>query len=343
MNNKELDNVSMPLSLENILNSQEKDYVSPILQPSIESSQQRENEFQSQPQILYEYDEWNSTLSPAPPPSLPSSSSTPIDLDFRNNTQSSSISSQRVANRMNEEEYLQLVRCAVKSSNLYQDSKTQFRQALQDFCRNELNNPILHPDRVLACLENKHREMMKRNATASGIAWAESDLAQALDQWIETVNGFEQEREERRAEAEHTENQNQEIAREHQDNLMRRYRIRSWRLRDPVIDESNEEMTVASTPIQRSQIRSPRGRSSSSRTSSSTPDQLAVQMEAFSGIMRDGFTEVSSALRSLNSADNNSERLRAQWQEDMNEMRVELSSQLTQIFNLLQQQHGHSH
>ncbi|OJD27218.1 hypothetical protein ACJ73_01383 [Blastomyces percursus] len=179
---------------------------------------------------------------------------------------------------------------------------------------------------------------MKSNETASGVAWTETDLAQALDQWIKIITGVEQQRLERQTMAEHTENQNREIAREHQGNLMRRYRLRQTRLGDLVVEsiEDEENSNSTSTALRSSTSMRSRTRTLRGSRRSVTSDQLVMQMEAFNNIMRDGFTEVFSALRSLNSNDDRGQ-LRSQWQEDMNQMRMELCSQIAQIFDLLQQ------
>ncbi|OJD28030.1 hypothetical protein ACJ73_00560 [Blastomyces percursus] len=67
-----------------------------------------------------------------------------------------------------------------------------------------------------------------------------------------------------------------------------------------------------------------------------------TELQSFGEIMRGGFTEVSDAIRSMNSRsiEDNNRHLKAQWQEDMNQMRMQLSHQMTQIFELLQKQRG---
>ncbi|OJD18671.1 hypothetical protein ACJ73_08698 [Blastomyces percursus] len=109
--------------------------------------------------------------------------------------------------RINDRERVELACCAIGLCGLYMNPKTrrEFKLRLQEFCRDEPNLSIQNPERVLYRMEKNQRFLNQQNEKTSGTAWSETDLAQALDEWIEIVDGFRQEREQRQAEEEHTE------------------------------------------------------------------------------------------------------------------------------------------
>ncbi|OJD28031.1 hypothetical protein ACJ73_00561 [Blastomyces percursus] len=186
----------MPFNLNHILNSEDNITHATIESPHTPVRDNNNDYIDDEPFLL----PWSDTPQPTSPP-VSVFSETPISVISENNSDSQHSNSNSTApgnnyGRLNNKERM---RGGVENSN-------------NDFKSSALGNLIIqHPDQVLYRMEKQQRELHKYNASASGTAWSETDPAQALDEWIEIVDRFKQEKEERQAEADHTGSQNREI------------------------------------------------------------------------------------------------------------------------------------
>ncbi len=82
-----------------------------------------------------------------------------------------------------------MMRQCVGNKDKYQTGgQKAFWEKLQQYIKSTLNVDNKDPQRVIARIIKKHKEWHKEHVNDSGNIWADSDLAEATDQWIEFLN-----------------------------------------------------------------------------------------------------------------------------------------------------------
>ncbi|PGH01562.1 hypothetical protein AJ80_08997 [Polytolypa hystricis UAMH7299] len=146
--------------------------------------------------------------------------------------------------RLSDEEWLELVCWSVGNQHLYCETpRQQFWDELKLYFLEMFTRDLKNPDWVLNCLARIHRQKQAQLLRDSGKAESETDLDQALDQWVQILDDISENRRQAREEAAASEENDWTIAHSMQDHMMEHMRNKR-RLGDASPDpESMPELT----------------------------------------------------------------------------------------------------
>ncbi|PGH12607.1 hypothetical protein AJ80_06666 [Polytolypa hystricis UAMH7299] len=210
--------------------------------------------------------------------------------------------------RVRASERLELIRWCVGNQQLYRDGpRQQFWEELRVFFAETYNREIKSPDHVIRRMVKSHRKKQAALLRDFGRAESETDLDQALDQWIEIVDDTERNKREAREAAAASEENEQTVARCIQDSMMERMRNKR-RLRDPSSDSELEEESQGSrtndsrSPLPRDYFQSPIPRNSRSRARRRLPLSPEEHAEVLQKGMENVLSPLAAAVESLAAA-----------------------------------------
>ncbi|PGH08127.1 hypothetical protein AJ80_07921 [Polytolypa hystricis UAMH7299] len=149
---------------------------------------------------------------------------------------------------ISDEEQLELVHWCVGNQQLYCEGlRQQFWNELKAYFLETYNRELKNPDWVLTCLAKIHWQKQAQLLRDSGKAESETDLDQALDQWVQILDDICENRRRAREEAAASEESDWTIARRMQDNMMEHMRNKR-RLGDPSPDPEFSKSPIPQFP-----------------------------------------------------------------------------------------------